>query len=281
MLHFDGAWRFDSPGPIPNGVVNSFSDLINRIVAQGNRKLLLEHFKSFFAGAAGTTHYISSDVGWAASDLNRVMEEAAGNAPLFIEAFYNACEVLRERQPEIGLPDTGRINRILAENTAGYQIEPPNLVATSQHIPIAVPERPLSLDAQAQEIIQVSLQTSDRLLAEGSNRQAVQEILWLLETVTTAFRGATLEEGSVQGKYFNKIVAEMRANSRGKSLEQILGWTQTLHGYLSSPTGGGIRHGIDLRAGVAVQASEARLYCNLIKSYVTFLITEHERLSRG
>jgi hypothetical protein len=172
------------------------------------------------------------------------------------------------------------MNRILAENEAGYQIEPPNLVATKQFRPIPVPERPPSLDGQAQELIQLSLQASDRLLAEGRNRQAVQEILWLLETVATAFRGVNVEDSSVQGKYFNKIVAEMRAHSRGKTLEQILGWMLTLHGYLSSPTGGGIRHGSDLRDGISIGPSEARLYCNLIRSYITFLITEHERLSR-
>jgi len=54
----------------------------------------------------------------------------------------------------------------------------------------------------------------------------------------------------------------------------------TLHGYLSSPTGGGVRHGVDLREGLALQIDEARLYCNLIRSYLTFLIAEHERLAR-
>lgn len=279
MLHFDGAWRFDSPGPIPNGVINGFVELINRIAGQGNRGSILEHFKSYFAGAAGVAYFGSSNEGWAASDLDALMSQAGDNAPLFIEAFYNACEALRMREPPIGVPDIARINRILAEHSAGYQIEPPNLIAASGHVSIAMPDRSPSLDAQAQEIIQLSLQASDRFLAEGNSRQAVQEILWLLETISTAFRGVTLE-GSVQGKYFSNIVREMRANNRGKSQEQILGWMQTLHGYLSSPTGGGIRHGLDLTEGVAIQKGEARLYCNLIKSYVGFLITEHERLRR-
>jgi hypothetical protein len=29
-------------------------------------------------------------------------------------------------------------------------------------------------------------------------------------------------------------------------LNQVLGWMTALHGYLSSPTGGGVRHGLDL-----------------------------------
>jgi hypothetical protein len=149
-----------------------------------------------------------------------------------------------------------------------------------QHNPIAVPQQSISLAAQAQEIIEGSLQESERLLAEGRNRPAVQEILWLLETVATAFRGISTEDGDIRGGYFNRIVVDLRAMGRGKSLEQILGWMMTLHGYLSAPKGGGIRHGLDLSEGVAVQPGEARLYCNLIRSYITFLITEHERLSR-
>jgi hypothetical protein len=280
MLHFDGAWRFDTPGPIADGVLDAFEELIRKIVAQGNRQNLLEHFKSHFAGAAGVPHYVSSSASWAESDLQGLVRQAAGNAPLFIEAFYNACEELRARNPQMGLPDAARLNRILIENTAGYEIRPPNLVATRQHSAIAVPERAASLTEQAQEIIQTSLQASDGLLAEGRNRRAVQEILWLLETVATAFRGISTEDGTVQGGYFNKIVADLRSIGRGKSLEQILGWVMALHGYLSAPKGGGIRHGVDLKEGVAVQANEARLYCNLIRSYITFLIVEHEHLSR-
>lgn len=95
MLHFDGAWRFDTPGPIPDGVVDAFDELIGRIVAQGERRSLLEHFKGHFAGAAGVPHHYSSSTSWAEDDLRRLLPQAAANAPLFIEAFYNACEELR------------------------------------------------------------------------------------------------------------------------------------------------------------------------------------------
>jgi hypothetical protein len=99
MLHFEGAWRFDSPGSIPDGVVRGFSDLIGKIAAQGGRKQVLERFKSHFARGVGTTHYVSSNESWAESDLAQLMEQAADNAPVFIEAFYDACEALRARSP--------------------------------------------------------------------------------------------------------------------------------------------------------------------------------------
>jgi len=279
MLQFDNRWRFDSPGPIEIEVSRRLRELIDRICGQGPRKWILEHFKSHFAAAAGVPHYPSSDEGWASSDLDRMMGGAAENAPLFIEAFYNACEELRSQRSDIALPDTGRINRILTEGGAGFQIDPPNLIATRNHIPINVPEAPPSLDAQAQALIGQALEASERALVDGNGRQAVQEVLWLLETIATAFRGLDVSDVSIQGRYFNKIIGELRQRGRGHQ-EQILQWMMTLHGYLSSPTGGGVRHGVDLKEGLALGIDEARLYCNLIRSYLTFLIAEHERVSR-
>jgi hypothetical protein len=272
MLIFNGSWRFDSPGPIPDAVHNDFFDLIGRIATQANRQQILEHFKSYFASAAG------SSSSWAESDLQGYMQHAAVNAPLFIEAFYDACHSLANGNPPTAVPDLGRINRVLYESGSGYQIQPPNLVTTNVQTQIVVPPRSPSLDEQAQEMIQKSLKDSEQMLSEGRNRPAVQEILWLLETVSTAFQGLETEAGTVQGKYFNKIVANLQKHNRGTTLDQILGWVITLHGYLSSPTGGGIRHGTDLRAGIATQPDEARLFCNLIRSYITFLLSEHERL---
>jgi hypothetical protein len=279
MLNFNGAWRFDSPGEIPLGVSNAFSDLIGRIAAQGDRQEILEHFKSYFGDACGTSASWSSSASWAETDLYRYMQDAAKNAPLFVEAFYEACESLRTHHPEFGLPDLARINRVLFENQAGYEIRPPDLISLNPHIPIVVPERAASLDEQAQEVIQKSLKDSEQLLAEGRHRQAVQEILWLLETVSTAFQGLDTDAGTVQGRYFNKIAANLRSHHKGQTLDQVLNWVITLHGYLSSPTGGGVRHGADLKAGVALRPNEARLFCNLIRSYITFLLTEHERLN--
>ena len=146
---------------------------------------------------------------------------------------------------------------------------------------IQVREEPPSLDEQALEIIQQSLENSEQLLSEGRDRQAVQEILWLLETVSTAFQGLDTGAGTVQGKYFNKIAEDLRKHHKGKILEQVLAWVTTLHGYLSSPTGGGIRHGTHLKAGIIIQPNEARLFCNLIRSYISYLMAEHARLTKG
>jgi hypothetical protein len=55
-------------------VASGFLDLINRVCGQGNRQSILEHFKSYFAGAV--PHHVSSNASWAASDLERVMDEA-------------------------------------------------------------------------------------------------------------------------------------------------------------------------------------------------------------
>lgn len=43
-------------------------------------------------------------------------------------------------------------------------------------------------------------------------------------------------------------------------------------------TDGGVRHGTDPKAAVTVGQNEARLFCNLIRSYINYLIAEYERL---
>lgn len=102
-----------------------------------------------------------------------------------------------------------------------------------------------------------------------------------MESVVTAFKGLSTGSATIEEKYFNKIAQELRTKKKGHTIEQVLAWLTTLHGYLSSPTGGGVRHGVDLKSGITVNPDEGRLYCNLIRSYVTFLMTEHDRMSRG
>jgi hypothetical protein len=130
-------------------------------------------------------------------------------------------------------------------------------------------------------MLQQSLRRSEELLTAGHGREAVQESLWLLETVATAFRGLPTGTESVGGRYFNQIAQELRRANPGTTLSRALEWMTALHGYLSSPTGGGVRHGLDLNEGVPVSANDARLFCNMIRSYLHYLLAEHERLTRG
>jgi hypothetical protein len=284
MLNFDGAWRYDSPGEIASGVIGDFFDLIGKMAAQVSldyRQSVLEHFKQSFASSANETYWGSTNRRFAEGDLRNYMNKSARNAPLFIEAFYDACETLRNQFPafaNIVIPDVGRINRIFFENEVAYEIRPPDLICRNPQASVPVPVPAPSFHQQAQGVFQQSLDASERLLAEGHPRQAVQEMLWLLETITTAFRGLDIGDGTVRGKFFNKIVGDLKRHDRG-NLKRVLEWIESLHGYLSSPTGGGVRHGADLSGDLVIQPNEARLFCNLIRSYITYLMAEHERLT--
>lgn len=276
-LKFKDSWRFDSPGKVPPDVVWGFLQLIRKISTQGIRKTYFEHFKGFFVRAMGETHYSSTNESWAETDLITNMQSASENGPLFIEAFYDACEALKLEGKAV--PGLEKLNRVLAESNSGYEISPPNLNATGIQKVIKQPPLPRTLSEEAQNEINLSFDEAEKLLAEGRYRQAVQENLWLLETVVTIFDGQKIGENTVQGRYFNKIIPELRKNQKGQTLEQALRWIKTLHGFLSSPTGGGVRHGTDLKKGINLQPEEARLFCNLIRSYISFLISEHSRIN--
>ena len=286
-LKFKGAWRLEAPEDgeflnrlIPQDAVNDFFGLIMKVATQGDLQDTLEHYKGFFCAAAGSTHSWSSSESWAESDLRGYMSRAAQNAPLFIEAFYEACETLRRNDASFFAPDATMINALCSEHRIGYEIRPPDLVLREVEGPlVAVPERPPTLAEQAVELFQESLKRSEQLLSEGRGREAVQELLWLLESVTTAFRGLDTGIDTVGGKYFNQIVRDLRKSNPGRTFDRALEWMGSLHGYLSSPTGGGVRHGLDLSEGIALSLNEARLFSNLIRSYLSFLLVQHERLT--
>jgi hypothetical protein len=281
MLKFKGAWRFSAPSAAPSSTVNQAYEIVLKIAMQGDRWSNIEGFKSYFANAAGIRDSTSSSESWAESDLDSFMSQAASNAPLFIEALFDSCVAFGQKG--LGVPDLDMLNRMLVETGAGFVIDPPDVLrqvgGRPDEMPIPVDTRPPTLAEQAVETLQASLQRSEELLAQGHDREAVQSILWLLESVSTAFRGVNTESGVIGGTYFNTIVRELRtAAGRGTSLDRVLDWMTTMHGYLSAPAGGGVRHGIDLNRQVAISPSEARLYCNLARSYLGFLLAEHERL---
>lgn len=279
-MKFSGEWRYDSPGAVPSGVDDEFRLLIEKICVQGPRKLVLEHFKRHFASAAGVQHHDSSDVGWASTDLERVMSEAAENAPLFIEAFYDACEALESRCPEMAMPGVERINRILSDHETGFYIDPPDLVTNSEHILTSVPHQPAMRNTEFYANIEDALRVADSALGMGNFRQAIQDMLWALESTSTLFRDEEINSEKISGDYFNKIIQSFQRQAQGHQ-KQILEWMMSLHGYFSSPKGGGIRHGIDLKEGLNLEKNEAHLFCNLIRSYLTYLISEYERLRKS
>ena len=287
VLKFPAQWRFRPPRDgqrnienIPGEAVHEFLGLIRKTATQGDYQGYIEHFKRFFCAANGNPYYRSSSSSWAETDLDSEIFTAADNAPLFPEAFFDACESIRNRPGDLFAPDTYMINEICCKYNLGFEIRPPHLILRdADAIVVPVPESPPSLAEKAREILQGSLQRSESLLEDGHGREAVQETLWLLETVGTAFRGLDTGTGTVGGKYFNQIVKELRQLYAGKTLDRVLEWVTTLHGYLSSPKGGGVRHGLDVKEGLEMSLNEARLFCNLIRSYLSFLLSEHERLA--
>ena len=286
MLNFLGAWRFRPPAgyePIPNDLVYEIFDLIKRTARQdGEYQRTLERFKTFFARVSDAFESRSSSAGWAETDLLGLMHDATANPPLFIEAFYDGWEASGNQGLDI--PDTDVMNDALAKHGVPFRIEPPDLKpvgANNDAVVISVPESPPTLAEKAVVLLQRSLERSETLWAQGHDREAVQEILFLLESVATAFRGMDTEAGEIGGTYFNQIVRDLRQGDARPALEQVLKWLTTMHGYLSAPAGGGVRHGLDLNRGVEITHSEARLYCNLTRSYLGFLLAEHERLAAG
>ncbi len=53
---------------------------------------------------------------------------------------------------------------------------------------------------------------------------------------------------------------------------------ENLHGFLSSRTGGAIRHGGVLSDTFELSEGDARLLCDLTRSYLSYLLHQYEQL---
>jgi len=285
-LIFPGKWRYKPPindqyitERIPDNAITDFIKIITSVATQGKRQELLEHYKGYFCRACGTAHFFSTDEGWSETDLCTFARQAAENAPLFIEAFYDASQSLNIDGSSSFVPDVEIINNILAQHKIGYSINPPRLElmpSDEKIIPIDEPSK--TINDQAIEKIAQSLSRSVELLHAGKPSEAVQKSLWILETFSTAFKGLKVNSRTITGKYFNTIITEMKNANPNTSSNIIMSWMSQMHGYLSSTTGGGVRHGADINEVTELNRNEAQLFCNLISSYLNYLINEHKRL---
>lgn len=202
------------------------------------------------------------------------MAQEAANAPSFIAAFWRALEDIKTNHPGHALPGATVINEALWRHGVPFEVRPPRLLPRQGHAPPAVDVAEVPLDEAARQLVLRTLEQADRFLAEGKPRQAVQEAVWLLETVSTAFKGRASGEGTVEGNYFNEIVRDLRRHNKGKMLSRVSEWMTHLHGYLSSPSGGGVRHGAEIASIVELEPHEATLIYNLTRSYIGYLLAE-------
>jgi hypothetical protein len=280
LLDFSPQWRFSAPGSLPDSAVQAFIVMVGQIASQRVPKAIKEQFKQAFCMAGGIPYYPSSSDRFIDEDLQVAAFAAATNAPVFIDAFDNVLMRLKHSDPTLGTPDDGLVNRLLIEHKVGMMIERPNLLSSKGNFDVVVPST-MSMDEEARNLILRSLTEVEHALGENRGLDAVQKVFWLLETFSTAFKNPELSGGPIQQSYFNKIVYKLREKGVADGHQsKILEWMMTLYGYLSSPTGGGVRHGTDLAEGRPLDLDEARLFCNLARSYLVFLIAEYERLVR-
>src|SRR4051812_27318929 len=131
MQFSDNSWRFDSPGEMPGSALDAFYDLIDGIARQHERrKWVLEAFGGRFATVGKWNYSSSTSTSFAEKDLRTALGYAAVNAPILIETYFSACDEVLRAYPQLVVPEVSRVNRLLAEAGAGYQIVDDVLVAT-------------------------------------------------------------------------------------------------------------------------------------------------------
>jgi hypothetical protein len=166
--------------------------------------------------------------------------------------------------------------RSIARWRSTESIDPPKLLL--REAVDVVPVHPTNLLQQANQKFRSAVERSEQLLRENKGEEAVNHIWWLLESVSTAFAGLTMNGRKIEGDYFNAVVKNIQQADGGSTLGTVARWLAALQAYLSGPNQGGIRHGRQLHLK-GLQPHEAVLFCNLTRSYISYLLAEYGRLT--
>lgn len=281
MLEFNPRWRYRLPpdgkyvnSSVPQAAKKDFTALMTRLAYESKDvRLAFENFKANFRTVTGEPFYGSSSLSFAETDAqNDLWAAASANPVLFIEAFYNAIHAIDiPYGAEIAIDG---LNAVLEKHNLGWMIRDGKLLHREGDIDVPAP--PATLMSQANNQLKNAWEGAQKYLEQGEGRKAVQELLWVLESVAAAFEGKTVGSTVVKGDYFVSIVAELKKDQSSLNRKLVLLWLQGLHSHLSNPKGGGVRHGA-APALPQMELHEAELYCNLIRSYAVYLLRELNR----
>jgi hypothetical protein len=284
-LNFDIAWELSPPPDgtyinckIPADAVGQFYELLRKSAHRTNDPEEAYYLiRAEFSEAVGHPVYRSSSMYFAPDDARAAMERASSNAPVFVAAYYGACKRIKKQFGTKAVPSVAVINRMLELHRIGYVVVPPNLVLRDQVQ--VIPVRPSCVLEQAQAKFQETIERSRKLLEEGNGDEAVTQIWWLLESITLSFSGTTLNGQPVAGSYFNEVAKSLKRNAGDAAvMGAVSRWLEALQSYLSGPGEAGIRHGRHLHME-GLKRHEAELFCNLTRSYISYLLAEYEMLT--
>ncbi|ABC27497.1 conserved hypothetical protein [Hahella chejuensis KCTC 2396] len=125
-----------STTPLSDLSVDDFISLIRKVSGAMDRQRIIEVFKQHLCKVSGDYYARSSSLDWAESDMSRLAQNAAQDAPNFIAAVYETLEELERSGATV--PTVQHINQILLKNQDHYQVVDGQLNQTAGSV--AAPE---------------------------------------------------------------------------------------------------------------------------------------------
>lgn len=196
--------RFPMGGTVPltMDAVQDFLNLARRASSNAiGRQDIIERFKEYFAAASGDQYARSSSLSWAESDLEYHAQLAASDAPGFIAAFCDACEVLESMS--VAVPGHQYVNNILEKHSVPFRIIDNELTATEEHLSPPDP----GVDT-AESTVSRALADAKALVGHSNAASAIDRAhtalhAYLIELCASA--SITIEDGITLSKAFKLL----------------------------------------------------------------------------
>ncbi len=153
--------------PLTMDAVQDFINLARRTSSSAvGRQDIIERFKEYFAAASGDQYARSSSLSWSESDLEYHAELAASDAPGFIAAFCDACEMLES--VGVAVPGHQYVNNILEKHGVPFRVKNNQLAEAEDHLSPPVPS-----DDSAESTVSRALADAKALVGHSNAASAI------------------------------------------------------------------------------------------------------------
>jgi len=284
-MKYPPAWRFAPPkdtdrvnSTVPEEALEELLRLASRAAGlhPRGREAGLEHMKHSISATSGRGYSPSSSESWAETDLRRLLEGLKDEPPVLIEGIVTGCRSITDSEGRSILDDPTPINRIMEKFGMGYRISGDEILLGESIPPPTVEPVPSLIEQTAAELGK-AWKRADQLLDEGHPDEAVAKIWFVLESILTVFRGLKVGDQTVEGAYFNKVVHSLKGTEIDPTFKMVLDLASRVHGQLSDPSTGRLRHGSEL--GIPpISPQEGRFLVGFAKSLGYYICSEYQRL---
>jgi len=220
----------------------------------------------------------STSVEWAANDFRQRAYSARESARSFLADILEGFRQIER----YGFPTRSEadVNTVLREVRSRWRVANGLAQVNTTASGVDTRNQGLAISEGCRREIDASVDKAEILLANGDGRDAVREMVDLMETVTSAFQGREFGGRKFKGKNLSHVAKSLASLGDDEFIRHAMHEMERFYGLMSSRERG-VRHGKlweVLESGADIDILAAQLYCDMARAYMNFILATYDKI---